>query len=76
LPRNVLGLSSGCLEKNVLDSCCIFSEEGVYPELTGIKTSQVDNSTDALMLLIASYPSMEKIKEKNLFSLFFLCGFL
>ena len=54
-------LPTSPIEKNVLDSCRIFSEEGVYPELTGIKTSQVDNSTDALMLLIASYPSMENV---------------
>ncbi len=54
-------LPTGPMEKNVLDSCRIFSEEGVYPELTGIETSQVDNSTDALMFLIASYPSMENV---------------
>lgn len=52
-------IPSRFMEKHTADSYPIFLEEGVYPVLTGIKTSQLDNSTDALMLLVASYPNSE-----------------
>lgn len=45
------------MEAHVQKSVHIFMKEGTYPWLTGIKTSQLDNFTDALMLLTASCPN-------------------
>lgn len=44
------------MEKHVKESVPIFLKEGDYPKITGSTTSQLDNFTDALMLLTASYP--------------------
>ena len=47
------------MEKHVQESCYILEGEGVYPELEGLTISKLDNFTDALMLLKASFPNSE-----------------
>lgn len=44
------------INEHVRDSVKIFEREGTYPQLVnGFQDSQLDNWTDALMLLIASH---------------------
>lgn len=47
------------MEAHVRESVPIFLKEGDYPKVTDSTTSQLDNFTDALMLLTASYPMGE-----------------
>lgn len=48
------------MNKHVKESLKIFEEEGTYPQLiTGYRDSQLDNWTDALMLLTAIYEDNE-----------------
>ena len=47
------------IERNVRDSANIFEREDTYHLLIRHGNSQLDNYTDALMLLIAAYPSQD-----------------
>ncbi len=52
----VFSIPTERIEKNVSASAPIFQEEGTYPRINVIGiSSQLDNFTDALMLLHASY---------------------
>lgn len=53
------------MEKHVKESVPVFLKEGDYPKITGSATSQLDNFTDALMLLTASYPVCGEGGGKN-----------
>lgn len=56
------------MESHVLESIEIFYTEGVYPQVvSGYKGSQLDNETDAIMILKAIYPGKEEgVFEKAL----------
>lgn len=47
------------MERNVRDSADIFEREGTYPQLIRHGNAQLDNYTDALMLLVAAYPAQD-----------------
>ena len=49
------------MEKNMRESVHIFYAEDNYPQLMEYKNSQLDNFTDAIMLLTASNPNHENI---------------
>ncbi len=49
------------MEKNMEESCDIFYAEGNYPQLMEYNNSRLDNYTDGIMLLTASYPSDENV---------------
>ena len=49
-------IPTGGMEVHVREAASTFQKEGSYPQLAGMGTSQLDNFTDALMLLTASYP--------------------
>lgn len=53
-------IPTGRMENHTKNSAFIFQKEGHYPQLTGINVSQLDNFTDALMLLTAAHP-----RDKN-----------
>ena len=55
------------IEENVTKSADIFRREGTYPitDIMGVDT-RLDNYTDALMLLSASYRGEESPLEKTL----------
>ncbi len=57
----VYGIPTESMEKHVQESCYIFEGEGVYPELEGLAISKLDNFTDTLMLLKASFPKSENM---------------
>lgn len=49
-------LPVGRMEQNVKSSMAVFYTEGVYPQqVSGYKSTQLDNETDAIMLLNAIY---------------------
>lgn len=48
------------------ESVSVFEREGTYPELVGWCTSNLDNWTDAIMLLSAGYSGNETVLEKAL----------
>lgn len=52
-------LPSSPMEKNLERSAAVFAEEGIYPELFPWCTSQLDSTTDALILMISGYDSGE-----------------
>lgn len=52
-------LPSGSMDRNLEKSADTFAEEGVYPELFSWCTSQLDSTTDALILLISACDSDE-----------------
>lgn len=60
-------LPTASMEENVAASVEIFRREGTYPvtDIMGVDT-RLDNYTDALMLLSASYPGEESALEKAL----------
>lgn len=60
-------LPTAPMEENIVESVEIFRREGTYPvtDIMGVDT-QLDNYTDALMLLSASYPGEESAMEKAL----------
>ena len=60
-------LPTAPMEENVTASVEIFRREGTYPvtDIMGVDT-RLDNFTDALMLLSASYPGEENALEKTL----------
>ena len=45
------------MEKNLEKSAATFAEEGIYPSLYSWCTSQLDSTTDALILMISAYGS-------------------
>lgn len=52
-------LPAAPMEKNLERSAPVFAEEGIYPSLFSWCTSQLDSTTDALILLISAYDSSE-----------------
>lgn len=59
LLAGVYCLPTDRMEKNMRESCEIFYAEGNYPTLMEYNNSRLDNYTDGIMLLTASYPSEE-----------------
>ena len=54
------------MEANVRSSIDIFYTEGVYPQQAkGYKSSQLDNETDAIMLLDAIHPAQNRSALEN-----------
>lgn len=54
----VYALPEEPIQNNVRESCAVFESEGAYKELiAGHKDSQLDNFTDALMLIEAAFKS-------------------
>lgn len=51
---------------NVMESQDIFVREGIYPMALPISFSQMDNYTDALILLESSYEGTESLSDKAL----------
>ena len=47
-------LPAAPMDKNLEKSAAVFAEEGIYPELFSWCTSQLDSTTDALILLISA----------------------
>lgn len=61
---HVYALPTNEMKNNVQRSTAIYDYEGVYPQLmAGYKMSQLDNSTDATMLLGAIYPGSGNLLE-------------
>lgn len=52
------------MQIHLKESQNIFSLEGDYPRIDGSESSQLDNFTDALMLLTAGYNGTESIIDK------------
>lgn len=52
-------LPAAPMKKNLERSAPVFAEEGIYPSLFTWCTSQLDSTTDALILLISAYDSSE-----------------
>ena len=52
-------LPSGSMDRNLEKSAATFAEEGIYPTLFPWCTSQLDSTTDALILLISACDSDE-----------------
>ena len=54
------------MEANVRSSIDIFYTESVYPQqVKGYKSSQLDNETDAIMLLDAIHPAQNRSALEN-----------
>lgn len=47
-------IPSGAMDRNLQKSAAVFAEEGIYPSLFSWCTSQLDSTTDALILLISA----------------------
>ena len=56
-------IPTGLMDRQVAESCAVFEREGSYPRTGGAANSQLDNYTDALMLLKASYPENGNVWE-------------
>lgn len=52
-------LPSGPMDRNLEKSAAVFADEGIYPVLSDRCTSQLDSTTDALILLISACDSDE-----------------
>ena len=52
-------IPSGAMDRNLQESADVFAEEGVYPTLFSWCTSQLDSTTDALILLISACDTEE-----------------
>lgn len=52
-------LPTEAMERNLEKSAGVFAEEGIYPELSPWCTSQLDSTTDALILMISAWESDE-----------------
>lgn len=62
-------LPTGPMKQNVARSSALFDYEGIYPQLiTGYKSAQLDNCTDAIMLgtAVCSDSSLSRIKQAML----------
>lgn len=59
----VYSLPAESMQKHMAESSYIFREEGTYPRKTSNANSQLDNYTDAIMLLTASYPDIDNVWE-------------
>ena len=55
----VCGIPSGAMDRNLAESADVFAEEGIYPSLFFWCTSQLDSTTDSLILLISACDSDE-----------------
>lgn len=51
------------MHDQMVESSSIFQEEGTYPRLKKHLNSQLDNYTDAIMLLTAAYPEVDNAWE-------------
>lgn len=62
-------LPTGRMKSHVAESDEIFNYEGIYPQLMhGMKSSQLDNYTDALMYATAIHPGNGKILWKAMYN--------
>ena len=50
----VCAMPSGAMDRNMYASAAVFKEEGIYPVLSPRFSSQLDSTTDALILLISA----------------------
>lgn len=59
LLSGVCMIPSAPMDRNLERSAAVFEEEGIYPSLFSWCTSQLDSTTDALILLISAHHSDE-----------------
>lgn len=57
----VFSIPARLMQDNMADSAQLLAEEGKYPVLSTLCTSQLDNFTDSIMLMNAVYASSEPI---------------
>lgn len=60
----VFAIPTDRIEENVISSVSIFEKEGTYPKLNIIANSQLDNWTDAIILLNAAYTNDSSIVDR------------
>ena len=57
----VYSLPTEPMQAQMVETSTVFEQEGIYPRLNKRGNSQLDNFTDAIMLLTASFPECENV---------------